>query len=245
MNWRDKRERILERDFHDDYDRIIVGKCLERKEPMAFIRIGDGEVLIAKGKSVNVERDNWAAPEEMTKLGEDIIASMEYADDAYYVGIPCCCQPRMQNYCLAVIKSGPEQVTFANLLVNANYDRWIRTASSIQEPVVYVGNYRSDVSKLPFHVCKFHPVGDDCVSYWGDGLARHEEFDSLAKSFDNTLFMIAAGPMSEPIIHKMWLSNNSNRYIDVGSTFNPYTLGLKNRGYLTGTGGYGKKCGFV
>lgn len=243
MSWSDKRESVLLHDFIVDFDRIILNKCLRDKEPMAFIRIGDGEVLVAQGKSVNVERDDWSSPSRLTKLGEDIKASMIYCDNGYYVGIPCCCEPRLQNYCLAFLNVPSEQITFANLLVNGNYERWIQAASGIDEPVVYVGNERCDVSKLPFKVSHLHPVGDKCVEYWGEG--RGEEFECLAKSHDNTLFMVSAGPMSEPIIHKMWMANKSNRYLDVGSTFNPYTLGLKNRGYLTGTGGHGKKCRFV
>jgi len=46
---------------------------------------------------------------------------------------------------------------------------------------------------------------------------------------------VAAGPMSEPIIHAMWASNPMNMYIDFGSSLDPVTKQKNTRLYHSPT----------
>ena len=53
----------------------------------------------------------------------------------------------------------------------------------------------------------------------------------FGKKYTNTLFLISAGPLSEVFIHKLYLSNPNNIYIDVGSSIDMFTKNIYTREY--------------
>ena len=77
------------------------------------------------------------------------------------------------------------------------------------------------------------PMEHDCVHYWeyahADEKARAVE---LARRYERTLFLVAAGPMANVLIHTMFGVNPTNRYLDVGSALDELVHGRRTRPYM-------------
>src|SRR5205823_522857 len=82
-------------------------------------------------------------------------------------------------------------------------------------------------------VLEYVPMEDDCVHYWErahvDEKARAAD---LARRYERTLFLVAAGPMANVLIHTMFGVNPTNRYLDVGSALDELVQGRKTRAYM-------------
>ncbi len=63
----------------------------------------------------------------------------------------------------------------------------------------------------------------------------------FAKSLNNTIFFIAAGPLSEVLINVMWNVNSNNTYVDVGSSLDEYLYMTKTRPYQDSSHPYASK----
>jgi len=93
---------------------------------------------------------------------------------------------------------------------------------------------KSQISNLgeSIAVKDFIPISGNCVVYW----EKHREYvkgflDLKACSCNNTIFLFAAGPLTEILIHEMWNVNRNNVYIDIGSTLDPILFNRKSRNY--------------
>ena len=53
----------------------------------------------------------------------------------------------------------------------------------------------------------------------------------MAKKYNNTLFVVCAGPVGDMIVYEGWKENNTNSYIDFGSAFDEFLFGKKTREY--------------
>ena len=53
--------------------------------------------------------------------------------------------------------------------------------------------------------------------------------------------MVSGGPVGKIIIAWMWEANPSNKYVDFGSTLDPFLRGIHTRGYHDRTSPYAKQ----
>jgi hypothetical protein len=86
---------------------------------------------------------------------------------------------------------------------------------------------------FPFEIETIFPIENDCVNFWESN--KNDFVEKLRNTFakyNNTLFLISAGPMSEVIIEELIKINETNRYIDVGSALDEFTKGRKTRPYM-------------
>jgi len=67
----------------------------------------------------------------------------------------------------------------------------------------------------------------------------HIQYDeillSLLEYIDNKkgeLFLFSAGPFADILVHKAWLKNKNNIYIDVGSIFDPFVFKKDTRNFF-------------
>ena len=111
------------------YDKIYLDKefdkiwaKIENKENFALLRYGDGERAIMCGQSVKAI-EGWISPNYISKLGKDLLSTLELDDDNIFYGISCpCCDPAAYIWYLNKIKN--KNITFANIWVNANYQKF-------------------------------------------------------------------------------------------------------------------------
>lgn len=241
----------MNKNFTSEFYRIW-DEILSRK-PMAYARYADGEVSLMRGHKVDhtsqaFQADHWDSMDEgLTLLGTDLKETLYHIEPAYYYAISCqCCDPIGQEWLLKEIKQSEKNITYANLWINGNYKRFIEQMGNMREPVYLICNKKGTEGMYPFDVCGFYPVEDQCVTYWNYNKPKIiSEINSIAKEFNNTLYFISAGPLSEVFIHHLWLSNPTNRYIDVGSAIDEFVHLRKTRSFMMSNSPYfNKECQF-
>lgn len=227
------------KDFRDEFYRIIT--LVENHEPMALVRYGDGEHLLMEGKGVsNITQayvvDKWRADQKKYKLSHDLEESLLHTEQNYYYGIPCqCCNDYGKKLYLSKIKQPDLNITFANIFINGNYNLWKNFLFSMGQHIVLIANEDGIDRKMspPLYVDHFFPVKNDCAEFWETN--RDTYINYLIDHFKNIkgyLVFVSAGPMAKAIIHFLYQSNPTNRYIDVGSSIDEYIHGRTTRPYM-------------
>lgn len=215
---------------------FFISKIL-RKENFAFVRNADGERAIMQGKSVESQEKKWTSPDYISKLGIDILDSLNVVDKRFYYAIscPCCDREAYYWYASRICNNGVDanNLTFSNLWINRNFRRFKKEFEKIKRDCVLIANYRASGAKIGnLNVLRHYAIDDDCISFW-DNKAQ-SMLDSIKKDFGNSkdlLFVVSCGPMSSPIIKNLFLHNPNNTYIDFGSSIDSYYIHTQTRPY--------------
>ena len=104
----------------NEYDRIF--EKIKGNENFALLRYGDGERSIITGRAIRAQ-EGWTSPNMITSLGKALKETLNIIDDKVYYGISCpCCDRSAYYWYMSHINS--RNITFANLFVNINYQRF-------------------------------------------------------------------------------------------------------------------------
>ncbi len=204
-----------------EFDRIW--KKIEDGENITFLRYADGERAIMTGKTVTAYYGGWSSPNYISKLGKDLLKSLELNDKRVYYAIscPCCDSSAYYWYSTRIANSN---ITFANLWINANHLRFTKAFEKLDREAVVIANYRSEGKKIGnLKILKHYSISDNCFDFWenhGENLVSDIKKDFGDKK--NLLFVVSAGPMSELIIAELFKNNPDNCYIDFGSSIDGY-----------------------
>lgn len=225
--------------LNEEYERIWA-KVLAG-ENFALIRNGDGERGLIEGRSLHAQ-EGWESPEEITQLGVALKESISIDDPQYIIGVSCpCCDLEAYQWYVENVKS--KNITFANLWVNSNYQRFIQDFSELDRDAVVIANHRAmgrPVGKL--HILDYFCVSDDCVAFWRDeGEAFIQNIMDKYGDRQNLLFAVSVGPMSGPIIAKLFRNNPQNCYLDFGSAIDSFYWEKVTRPYMNQETVYAKQ----
>lgn len=210
---------------------------IKERHYMALYRFGDGELMLTDGKAIKENTqanliDNWRSPSELTLLGKDLINTLHTQGPNIHFGIPCtCCNPSGNLRMKKLITKSP---TFpANIFINANYTHFKNFLPTLRElPIATWINHKGNTSQLPFKTIREKKIGDDCVNlYKNNRIDLLNEARNFCHDLQNTIFFIAAGPLTEVLIHTMWNQNPNNTYVDVGSALDEYIYKKNTRPY--------------
>jgi hypothetical protein len=225
--------------LNSEFNRIW--KKIENGENISILRFADGERAVMTGEPV-VGVDGWISPNHVSKLGKDLLNALEVNDENVYYAIscPCCDQPAYYWYSTRIVNPN---ITFANLWVNANHIRFVESFEKLNREAVVVANYKAEGKQIGnLKILKHYSVGDDCFDFWenrADKLLANIKNDFGDKK--NLLFVISAGPMSEPIIAELFKNNPDNSYIDFGSSIDRYYRDKQTRLYEDKKSVYAKR----
>jgi hypothetical protein len=224
--------------FQEDLQ--IFFELLKSKTPFSFSKYADGEYAILINRNIT-NCDNWtynSLTDEVYR--QELLNSFRFAEDGYYVGISCpCCVPMedvqwMRNN----VRVDKNHLTWANIFVNGNYRNFV--ANFIPEfrnhKVILVASEYSTWRNLPFEIEEFIPIGRTA---WKENFNLIEKLSDLP--YQDKLFLFCAGPLGNMLAAKLWKTNKNNIYMDIGSTLNPWLVGV-NRGYLAGSPTLNKIC---
>ena len=218
--------------FHEDFQ-YMKKRIFEDKKPTAFARYNEGEYkLINDLWFVWAWRKRRSYP-EYNKLKKILLRIIqEKHDDNYFIGIASKKHPEANQRYKTIVKSN---ITFAVLRMNDNRKYFKPVLENITEDVVLVANKiaQQKIKSFPFTVKDYESVPLDCVKMFDFYHKQYEKsFYNLAYKHNNTLFFIAAWPMSGRVVDYMWNINKTNRYIDIGSCLDEYIMGKKTRNYF-------------
>lgn len=221
--------------FFNDF--IYFTNKIFSDESFAFVRYGDGEIALMKGDIVGegtqaYSVDKWSAPNQQTIVGMQLLESLEHAEDNYYYAIPAVSDNK-DNCDFLRNRIKTKNITFANLWVNANYKRMKEFYHNLSKDIYVICNQKAHPTNFPFNVVDLIPFPDDCVYYWNSyGEDYINRLLSYVSATDKQTFFVSCGPISEILIHRMYLANPNNQYIDVGSSIDEFVHRSITRPYM-------------
>jgi hypothetical protein len=123
-------------------------------------------------------------------------------------------------------------ILFANLLVNANFRKFAGYLMGLDREVVLIANEEGYDKEYPFNVTDAIWVKEECIEWYNghkkDILASVKD---ISEKYRDTLFLVAAGPLANIMVDKLYEYNPDNTYLDVGSAIDVFTKGVTTRFY--------------
>ena len=240
------------KNFHKAFDKIL--DMLKEGENFAFTRFSDGELFILQNKTLVLADNHYITgdikgqnryteeehkefyPEKHQKYRELLIETFKHNQKNYFKGICTTTDGHVgkQNFLwmLGLHRGDHENLTFSNLLINANYHRFIEELVPLLEnrKIIYVVNEAANVDNLPFDLVKTFRIGSNCM------INNFDTPEKVSKYIKDNIILCSAASLSNFITYKCFKENNNNTFLDIGSCLNPL-LGLEGwkytRGYLT------------
>ena len=245
------------KNFNQEFDKFL--SKIKNNEQFAFSRFSDGELFIMQNKTViladnhyitgNIRGPNRYTEEEHKEFlperdqiyREKLIECFKHRQDNYFKGICTSSDAHVgsENFAYQVELHGGdhESLTFSNLLINANYHKFIEkmTPLFVDREIIYVVNTLANTSKLPFEIKKKFEIGSNCMI--NDFHIIEEIKEYIAKeNIKEHVVLCSAASLSNFVIHDCFKENSNNTFLDIGSCLNPL-LELEGwkytRGYLT------------
>ena len=232
---------------------------LQAKENFAFSRFSDGELFILQNKTVVLADNHYITgnikgpnryteeehkefyPELHQKYREKLIECYMHNQENYFKGICTGTDNHVgsENFKWMIDFHGGdhENLTFANLLINANYSKFVERIIPIlkEREVIYIVNKLADTDLLPFKLSKKFKIGSNCMIEDYDVSQKVLEYIRKNKVKD-AVVLCSAASLSNFIIYDCFKDNTNNTFLDIGSCLNPL-LNLEGwkytRGYLT------------
>jgi hypothetical protein len=230
--------------YFDDFDKFW--ELINSNINFSFVRYADGEIMLINGTPVGTntqafEKDKWYSNGGVSKLGSDLdkCLSLDYSN--FYFAISSVTD-NISDYLFLINKiKNKDNVTFANLWINANYNKTISNIKNLKRDVVLICNEACKLENIPFEVVDFLPFPNDCVNFWEN---NSDDFTNklvnLSNKHNNTLFIVCCGPTSAVLIQKMFTTNQNNTYIDFGSSLDIFIHNKETRPYMDSKSVYNK-----
>ena len=229
-------------------------KMLVNRQHFSFQRFADGELWILKGKRFTLSPDkrdhgyvnseDWKSFHPLFNFRQrrHLFRCLKFKSPSNYLGLIVGNSEENRSntdWLMEISGQDSENLTFANLFVNANYEYF--ETKIIPEfanwNVILVCNEKSILSEPLFSAVKYRfDVGSNCIVNDYDLVSRLEKF-VLDKEISNHLFLFACSTLGNFCITELAKLAPNNTYIDCGSTLNAY-LGLStDRAYLAAAKG--------
>ena len=238
------------KNFEGDFYALL--NLLKKREPFAFNRFSDGELYILQNKELildaeqvkvgqNITEGIYQAedfkrfhPEEHSFHRDKLVDAFKFKKKNYFKGLSCRCCVGDENFQWQLDFHGEydRNFTWANLLVNGNYPKFIREMYPVfnEYKAVFVCNENADLSVVPFLVKDFR-VGYNAMIQDYSLIERIKSWIS-ENNIEGHLFLFSASSLSKMAIHQLYEFCDRNTYIDVGTTLNPF-MGMRiDRTYL-------------
>jgi hypothetical protein len=228
---------MMTQDFKNDFFEIM--RMIGAADSMAFSRAADGEANVLKNNTIG-NKDGWLYKKDRNLVFRaDLRRSLQCADPGFIYGISCtCCDAVNHDFLLEQMRTDRSHMTFSNMWVNANFplfqEHFFKTLQASGKDIVICTNAKAKLRNLePFIALKdFIPIPGNCVTYWEKNRDYIRALLDLKGSlYKNTVFLFAAGPLSEILIHELWLVNPRHIMIDIGSSLDPVLFNRKSRSY--------------
>ncbi|MCK9428899.1 MAG: hypothetical protein M0R17_02665 [Candidatus Omnitrophica bacterium] len=232
---------------------------LKNNIPFSFTRFSDGCEAILKNYKLEINNNQVIFgdtifnkgfpsidhkcfdPNKHQHIRHLLLDSFYYQADNYYKGkiCKCCVGNERYNWMLNELKDH-SNLTWANLLVNNNYDFFIDVIVPLfkSKEVILICNENSlilpveskSIHKLPFKTSAIFHVGENCIVNDIDLIEDLKDF--TGQDSQNRVYLFSASSLSNILIHQLHQFNNKNTYLNIGTTLNYYLNLPIDRDYL-------------
>ena len=216
---------------------------INNNEHFGVIRPGDGEYLIMNGITFTAQSgDDWTNNSSII-LKEQLINSFKIQKPNLYIGLPCnnCCNVNMYKYYVDILNIPNQQITYANIFCNSNWNRTIDFLKSYKKGFILITPSKNECDfpiKERFYIDKY------LVNNWDTiGEAETNSILNYIKDKNNELICFASGPITKIWIPKCMELNPNNIYLDIGSALDYFVKTTENaRPYTNVESIYSKSC---
>lgn len=233
-------------DFENEF--FFFASLILCKIPFSFIRFGDGEEYIMRGKDIGSKMDKWHWNPKNLQLRNSLIESSSICTSYNnFIGIPCKNWIKISKSILSYSKcSSAKYMSYATLFINKNFQNfknWVLwfINSANRWKIILVANQviNANIS----WAYKFYSVPDHIIENWENySISLLSKLSKEAKH-SHLLFFVSAGPAANIIISFLSKINNKNIYIDFGSSIEFITKGYSTRSYSYNNSKYAnQKC---
>ncbi len=128
-------------------------------------------------------------------------------------------------------------LTWSNIWVNSNYESYLDEIVPLfsDYDIYLICNDKASTDNLPFHVKERFNIGHNA---WVNNLDLVEDMIDYIdlNDVEDSIFLIAAGPLSSILCPFVFEACPDNIYLDIGSTLDPFLFGKNGytRKYLKG-----------
>ncbi len=227
----------MKQDFKEDFFEAL--RLITECDSLALSRFADGEANVLKNNTIG-NKDGWLYKKDKNLVFRaDLRKSLQCTDPGFIYGISCtCCDEENHRFLLDNTKTGSENLTFSNIFVNANFplfrEHFFKTLIAAKKDIVICTNSKAKLKNLEtvLPIRDFIPIPGNCVTYWEEKREYIRGLLDLKGSmFKKRIYLFAAGPLSEILIHELWLVNRENILLDIGSTLDPLLFNRASRVY--------------
>ncbi|VVU95072.1 hypothetical protein CPAV1605_797 [seawater metagenome] len=226
-----------DKDIYNEFNKFK--SKLIKSEHFSLIRFGDGELHYIKRSSHSHTEHSCSENEIPLELSELLVKSLELNDKNYFIGIPCGCLEKKDNFRKNLNESynlNLSNCTFANLFTNSMSFKFKKEILPIIKkfPIVLISNNKTDVLKMQknnFNIIKWFPVK---YNAWKDyktiieDVCDHQRKNKIV----DHIFIFCAGPVTNVLAYKLFLQEKKNIYLDLGSSIDvELGLGSNTRNY--------------
>lgn len=197
-------------------------------ENFALIRFADGEQYVLEDKTLT-NCDYWTY-KMGSILSQHLNEALKLINTNVYYGISGPSDNvETCNYYLNKIPN-THNITFSNVFVNENYSKWKKFLEEERECFLIACNIPKMIGKI--YVRDSLKIDELLVNKWDSCWEDYfSKMKVISKKYTGMLYLVSAGPLSEVFIHRMYIENPKNIYIDVGSSIDEFVKGRKTRPY--------------
>lgn len=236
--------------FEEDFYKVCG--LLKSGENFAFNRFSDGELFILQGKELILDAKQVKVgskvteglykeedhkrfhPEEHSFYQDRLIDSFRFTKKNYFKGLSCKCCVGEENFKWQLDFHGAydDNFTWANLLVNGNYAKFIHEMYPLfnNYKTVFICNEKADLTLFPFVVKDFRVGYNAMINDYGLIETIKEWINT--NNISGHLFLFSASSFSKMAIHQLYENCDKNTYMDVGTTLNAFMNMRLDRSYL-------------
>lgn len=199
-------------------------KLTRDREPWALARFNDGEMSAIARRSGKISR---GAQEVTEGLAIALEAALEYRRHNYWIGLPCgrCWKKHRQEAAKRCNPKWYPHTTLAVVLTNRNHQRWQEEFPSAlaHRRVTWVGPMEQKLGGLPFYDLIDYQIVVPAQDAWG----FWENNSTIQPIPKGQVVLTSCGPLGRVLAHRWFAGRPDLTIIDVGSIYDPLTLGRK------------------
>jgi hypothetical protein len=206
---------------------------IDNNFPFSLIRPGDGEYMIMNNISFKTQ-DKWSYKIN-GRLTSDLINVKDLLKQKnLFVGLPCkdCQGQEVFNWFVKTWELNTNQITYANIFCNKNWDRINSYISNKKFYYIGPGDKKNNLIKDRFLISELLVENWDLeyekiyieINTWVSNILENNQ--------ENNLFLFSCGPISKILIPRLFNKYPGNTFLDFGSSLDLLTKGSSNRPYM-------------
>lgn len=204
----------------------LILQLFKTRIPFTYARFNDGEMMGIDKVGAVAARGDQPVNESLHKK---LIEGIEHVQENYYVGLPCLeCYPHYAKLARELVKQPEKYRLSPVVMTNRNWGRFVTEFPKVvnEQKILWISGADQNLdfleNEMGLNIIKHlkFPVKDSWTHY---DAVKAMHVDAIEENPDVDIIMISLGPTARVFCKEMFELDNTKTYIDIGSTFDPFT----------------------